>query len=562
MNKNSGLSLSPEEIAANAGILAALQAATKKNSQVKPRQVLKNRAAPVFTDKDFEIPCKYCPPKNLSMTFLQFLNTVNAASTNAQKDSIINAYTQEVLQKNGRWPLVDTDKVTANFIYRSELSLEPGFVALPSEWNGWGGSYFTVENGVMTRISLGGEFPDLFYFIYKFEKDARLDYKIVDDGNWLWDPLNPLASPGGFGGNPTVVMPKYCPSQYAKYSSCIKHGKVIGAGGQLTPLAGSPIGGNPSIDPNNMNKALDINSAVPFVIKNALKNLYVGGVTRDQSYWVYLPHGYDCHSSKRYPTLYFGDGNDYLQYGYVNNILDMLISKGKIPPVIAVFHNQDYCQTFTGNPCSWPTSAPDFTYWDARGNDTHSISKYDPADSSVKFNPFQEYLENFLVPTIDSNYRTIPKSKHRVVIGDSSLASMAFNAGLNTSNVFGKVLAQSLLYPEINALYPELDINDQAYLDSINGPTLYRNDYIPGTDQDLLNYIGSFYPISKNVDFYINWGTYEKFQFGISTLTNYNIVDYMKSKGWCVKQHPSHTGHSWSQWPIDVQKGLPKLLKK
>jgi hypothetical protein len=578
--------MGPEEIAEAAGLLAkyAKESALQRNpvANANSRQMRSLvKAAPAWTDSDFVIPCHSKPPRNLSMTFTQFLASVNSAATNSQKDSIITAYTNEVLLKNGRWPLVDADGVTANLIYRSGTLLQPDAIFIGAEWNGWGGAYFTPANGIMTRISLGGEYADFFYFIKIFEKDASLDYKIIEVSssgfNWIFDPLNPLASPGGFGGNSLLVMPCFCPAKHFEYDANIPHGQVIGYSGPMIPKTGSPIGGNPIIDPNNINRVLDIYSSQPFVIPGALRNLYVGGVDRDQYYWVYLPAGYNPSSPKRYPTIYFGDGNDYLSFSNMNNVLDGLIACGDIPPVIGVFHSQDYCQTFDGSPCSWPTAPPGFTMWDARGYDTHRINSHDPANPSVHFNAFQDYLKNYLIPTIDADFPTIAQPEYRVVAGDSSLASMAFNAALKLPNLFGNALVQSLLYEEINLVVHPNDVSNQANLDSMGGPTLYVGDYIggagdtpsnyvPGTATDVLNYIGSNFPVAKTVKYYLGWGSYEYVQFRSPStpqsliLDNSRIVDYIRRKGASIKSSVQHTGHNWRQWAINAESGLSFLL--
>lgn len=60
---------------------------------------------------------------------------------------------------------------------------------------------------------LGGS--DLWLQEETFPADARLDYKIVVDGQrWLLDPANPHRQRGGFGDNSVLAMPGYRPSPF------------------------------------------------------------------------------------------------------------------------------------------------------------------------------------------------------------------------------------------------------------------------------------------------------------------------------------------------------------
>jgi len=55
----------------------------------------------------------------------------------------------------------------------------------------------------------------------------------------------------------------------------------------------------------------------------------------DLQYRIYLPEGYD--SRENHPVLFLTDGQNYLTRGRMPGILDRLIERGDIVPVIAVF---------------------------------------------------------------------------------------------------------------------------------------------------------------------------------------------------------------------------------
>lgn len=48
---------------------------------------------------------------------------------------------------------------------------------------------------------------DLWHLAWPSPADARVDYKLVVDGRWILDPLNPLTCEGGFGPNSELRMP-------------------------------------------------------------------------------------------------------------------------------------------------------------------------------------------------------------------------------------------------------------------------------------------------------------------------------------------------------------------
>lgn len=524
----------------------------------------------------FQIPCCKKPPKDLSMSFDEFLLAVTIASTPAEKNDIILQYIQEVCTKNNGWPLVDYSEggktSRANFVYRPDDSRDIEEVLVGGEWNGFLNGLFgprvNNQNTLMNRISLDGEYPDFFYFQYSFENDARLDYKFVVDGNYIFDPLNPLATPGGFGGNSTVVMPEYCPTAAFRYHHDIPHGKVLGAENiALAPKTTSPIGGNPSIDPNNENRTLD--AVEPYIIPEALLSPYVGGALRDQGYWVYLPAEYKKHKKKHYPVVYFLDGQDYIQFGNMNNVLDYLIAKKCIEPVIAVFLRQDNCVTINNEPCSGGFLNPP-NYDDPLIRDTENafIATVDP-DTGSLIQPYADYIINRLIPEIDANFRTIPKAKARVIVGDSATGNQSLYMALANPHYFKNAIIQSLAYQNANNSQPAVDDFVQAVIEgntpSGTPPEAYTHGFLHG-DSELLGYLGSFYPHAKDVKIYMNWGSYENpsYDFFVQiadTLLNNEIAPYLKEKAEFFKYQETHEGHNYAQWTRQVAQALPMLLE-
>ena len=131
---------------------------------------------------------------------------------------------------------------------------------------------------------------ELFFLRRRFEPDARLDYRLVVDGEPRVDPLNPRTILSGAGGGEASVL--------------VMPGHRLPP--ELEPRAGAPRGRLVTVDEP---------WAVPAVR-------------------VYLPPGY--HGSRRYPALYTTDGAAWVDLLRLPAILDNLIAEGAIEPVLAV----------------------------------------------------------------------------------------------------------------------------------------------------------------------------------------------------------------------------------
>jgi len=169
-------------------------------------------------------------------------------------------------------------------------------------------AYFLYVNGSSPQVRVAGDFTDwdptgqnlthltgtnLYYAGYEFEADARLDYKLVVNQNWILDPLNLQTCSGGFGPNSELSMPDYVqPPEIQSYD--IPHGSV-----HATTFSDTTQ-------------------------------------DRTRAVRIYTPPGY-AESAESYRTIYFHDGGEQLYLGYADNVLDYMISMDMIPPVIAVF---------------------------------------------------------------------------------------------------------------------------------------------------------------------------------------------------------------------------------
>ncbi|HEY0048551.1 MAG TPA: glycoside hydrolase family 15 protein, partial [Pyrinomonadaceae bacterium] len=139
--------------------------------------------------------------------------------------------------------------------------------------------------------------------ILPFDNGAKFEYKLVVDGKWMTDPLNPHKIDNGVGGeNSVFTMPGYKPTVWDKEQSF----KMEGV--------------NEKFIIEGRHEAFDLQT----------KNF---GSRRIK---VYLPIRYNA-SKDRYPVLYFQDGSDYLQRAKAAVQQENLVGAGKIKPFIMVF---------------------------------------------------------------------------------------------------------------------------------------------------------------------------------------------------------------------------------
>ena len=210
-------------------------------------------------------------------TFNNFITSVYQASGDA-KQALVDSFMQWADATTGIPYIEDS---TAYFLYINGSSPQ---VAVAGDFNGW-----DPANQNFTNLSG----TNLHYRAYQFESDARLDYKLVVNGNWILDPLNGNTCSGGFGPNSELSMSGYIqPPEIETYP--IPHGALFST-----------------------------------TFSDTSQN-------RTRSIKIYTPPAY-TEGEQSYRSIYFLDGSEYTTLGAAKNILDFMISQELIPPVIAVF---------------------------------------------------------------------------------------------------------------------------------------------------------------------------------------------------------------------------------
>lgn len=210
-----------------------------------------------------------------AQTFQKFLQRI-ASLPISEREAVADSFLNTV----SAFPLIEYDTMV-HFIYTGDAQS----VAIAGDQTQWNPSLS------LQRI----EGTNFWYLTTFYERDARLDYKIViNNSNWILDPRNPLTCMGGYGPNSELRMPFDPVPPEILYYSNIPHGTIHDTVCHATAL--------------NNNRTVKI----------------------------YLPPNYP-ELGKRYPVILFHDGPDYLTLGATANILDYLIANGSIKPVIALF---------------------------------------------------------------------------------------------------------------------------------------------------------------------------------------------------------------------------------
>lgn len=177
-------------------------------------------------------------------------------------------------------PLVEDGQVT--FIYRGKAKR----VEVVGDFTSWSPRRMVLRDVAGT---------DVKYLTMKFDGDARVEYKLIADGEWTNDPLSERKLDNGVGGfNNFFTMPAYRPSVLAEAKWDLR--------GTIEKL-------------------------------DAPTSVLEGGKRKIQ---VYLPPAY-ARGSERFPVLYLQDGSEYVTRARAAVIADQLIAEGRVAPFIIVF---------------------------------------------------------------------------------------------------------------------------------------------------------------------------------------------------------------------------------
>jgi enterochelin esterase family protein len=224
---------------------------------------------------------------------------------------------------------------------------------------------------------------------------------------------------------------------------------------------------------------------------------------------IYTPANYDPKGDKC-GLLVLMDGAFYQDSEMIPGpvILDNLIARKKIPPLVVVFVKHELATRNTDLTCS---------------------------------EPFADFLIKELVPKVRAEYQ-VSAEPERTIIGGLSLGGlMASYCALKHPDVFGNVLSQSGSY----GWYPG---------------ALYKNDQVPPDKEP--GWLTREYATAprRAVRFYLEIGRFEDggFTSGISEYRRFR--DVLQAKGYSVQYSEYSGGHDYVSWRGSFANGLMALM--
>lgn len=206
-------------------------------------------------------------------SFQSFIDTIQTMS-DAEADSLWNALRDEQMI-----PFAEGDSVA--FLWRGSASS----VAVAGDHSGW-------RPQSMERVGS----LNIWMRVYRFPEAARIDYKLIVDGNWILDPNNSHRQMSGFGYNSELRMPEWTfPEETVRHAD-----RPAGTVTDATVFSSDTLG-------------------------------------YDVRYRVYTPPGYDTLDDL--PVIYVTDGHEYVdpERGAVPVVMDNLTAEGRIEPALVVF---------------------------------------------------------------------------------------------------------------------------------------------------------------------------------------------------------------------------------
>jgi enterochelin esterase family protein len=216
---------------------------------------------------------------------------------------------------------------------------------------------------------------------------------------------------------------------------------------------------------------------------------------------VYLPTGFSASTETRYPLLIVHDGGDYLSYAGARIVLDNLIGRGDLAPIVAAFlHPGERLVEYADDP-------------------RHTT-----------------FVASELVPALEAAYPLVGTSGARCLMGCSFGAVASLSAAWRAPTLFGRLLCQSGSFagaghdcrPRPEPLWQPVRRFVQEFLAE---PTL----------------------VAERV--FLSCGTYESL-----ICENRGLVPALERTGATVRFVESPDGHNWACWRDSLGIALPWLF--
>ncbi len=339
------------------------------------------------------------------------------------------------------------DGTTTTFVYRGEadeVRLRHFIYGLPSS------QPFNAIAGT-----------DLWYLVYELPECSRVEYKIelVNEGEtqWILDPLNPYTARDPFGANSVCHGPGYVRPRW--------------------------------IDPD------------PDARPGTLRNLIVPSRVFDErrKLQVYIPAR--MRRERDYPLLIVHDGPDFVRYSGLTTVLDNLIYRLEIPPMIVALTES-------------PNRLEEYA-----GDERHA-----------------EFIAKEVLPMIRTKLPIDPSPSAVGLLGASFGAVASLSTAWRYPGVFGRLLllSGSFAFTDIG----ENHNRGPAFDPVVRFMNAFRDQ--PGTPTEKL---------------FLGCGTYESLIY-----ENRSLLPLLQATGMDVRYVESRDGHNWENWRDRLREGLSWLF--
>lgn len=313
---------------------------------------------------------------------------------------------------------------------------------------------------------------DAFYLPLELPHSARVEYKLEVRREailqWMRDPLNPRHAFDPFGSNSVCPMPGYHDPQWSVPDPKARRGHM---------------------------ERIRLES-------KAWKDV--------RDIHVYLPAEYKPH--KRYPLLLCHDGDDYRKYAGIRKVLDNLIHRHEVAPLIIAFTS--------GSPAR-----------------------------NVEYgaNPRQaEFLVEEVLPAVASRYALQEGPEHRGLMGASFGAVSSLYTAWTYPGKFGRLLLQSGSFA-----FTDIGRHDRGPLwdPIVKFTNAFRAD--PGR----INLKATTGTPAQPTRVFMSCGTFEGLIY-----YNRSLNPLLRDAGMQVRYVESQDGHNWINWRDRLRDGLTWLF--
>ncbi len=350
---------------------------------------------------------------------------------------------QKVIAQHS-FPLVEGSTVTFVFVGSADdVELRHWIYGLPSSLP-------------LTRLGK----TELWYRSMEFPAGSRIEYKfgVTRNGHeeWIFDPLNDQVAYDPFGGNSVARGKDYVNPEWSDEIEGVSRGRFDGF----------------AMHSNALGDERKIN--------------------------VYVPHNFRDY--RRYRLLVVHDGTDYVNYSRLNHVLDNLIYRQEISPLIVALSNpHDRLKEYA--------------------NDIRHA----------------KHIVEELIPELEQRYPLITQSSGRCIMGASFGGVASLSTAWQYPGVFDSMLVQS-------GSFAFTDIGQHSRSPVFDPVVEFMNKFrkSPGL------------PVKQA---YVSCGVYESLIY-----ENRSLVPFLRNHGIETKFEESFDGHNWENWRDRLRTGLSWLF--